>query len=102
MTAAKITPENNPARSTLASIVEAIHGLRYLESDPDPYGENPEAFEQVSRIIKQNGGDIISVGIAGAAEENKTFYFFRLKKCDIVRIADAIAEHDYEVVSVIE
>jgi len=86
----------------LAAFIEIMGVLQTSSRIDVILGENPEAFEQVSRIIKQNGGDIISVGMAGTAEENKTFYFFRLKKCDIVRIADAITEHDYEVVSVIE
>jgi acetoin utilization protein AcuB len=86
----------------LAAFIEIMGVLEASSRLDIILGENPEAFEQVSRIIKQNGGDIISVGMGSAAEKNKKFYFFRLKKCDVEKIAKSIIDHGYEVVSVIE
>jgi acetoin utilization protein AcuB len=86
----------------LAAFIE-IMGVLHASSRIDVIlGERPEAFENVSRLIKKNGGDIISVGMGDSPETDKKFYFFRLKKCNINPIAEAIAGSGFEVVSVIE
>lgn len=86
----------------LAAFIELMGVLQASSRIDVVLGEDPEAFENVSRIIKQQGGDIISVGMGDAAESNKKFYFFRLKKCDVDPIAQTIADSGFEVVSVIE
>ncbi len=86
----------------LAAFIQIMGVLQASSRIDVILGENPEAFEEVSRIIKQNGGDIISVGMGDAADRDKKFYFFRLKKCDVDQIAESIAAKGYEVVSVIE
>ncbi len=86
----------------LAAFIEIMGVLQASSRIDVVLGENPEAFEKVSGIIKQSGGDILSVGMGDAPEKNKKFYFFRLKKCDVDTIADSISDNGYEVVSVIE
>ena len=86
----------------LAAFIEIMGVLQASSRIDVILGDDPEAFEDVSRIIKKNGGDIISVGMGDAPEKDKKFYFFRLKKCDVDRIAESIADKGYEVVSIIE
>ncbi|MCP4717729.1 MAG: CBS domain-containing protein [Deltaproteobacteria bacterium] len=86
----------------MAAFIEIMGVLQASSRIDVILGDNPQAFEDVSRIIKQNGGDIISVGMGNAAEEEKKFYFFRLRKCAVEPIAESIADNGYEVVSVID
>jgi acetoin utilization protein AcuB len=62
-------------------------------------GEEPEAFESASRLIRSNGGEIISVGISGHRLKRKRIYFFRLKKGRVDHITEALREAGFEVVS---
>lgn len=85
----------------LAEFIEIMGVLQASSRIDVILGENPEAFEKVSRIIKQKGGEIISVGMGNTPDKKKKFYFFRLKKCAVDPIANALRDHGYEVVSVI-
>lgn len=85
----------------LAEFIEIMGVLQASSRIDVVLGENPEAFEKVSRIIKQKGGEIISVGMGNTPEKNRKFYFFRLKKCAVDPIAKSLADNGYEVVSVI-
>lgn len=86
----------------LAAFIEIMGVLQASSRIDVILGENPKAFEEVSRIIKQDGGDILSVGMGDAEEKDKKFYFFRLNKCNVEQIAESIADNGYEVVSFIE
>ncbi len=59
-------------------------------------GDDPRAFETVSKIVQDNGGAIFSVGITEANEAEKT-YFFRLDPCDPIPIKTALQRVGYEV-----
>jgi len=85
----------------LAEFIEIMGVLQASSRIDVILGENPEAFEKVSRIIKQKGGEIISVGMGDTPDKKKKFYFFRLKKCTVDPIAQSLAANGYEVVSVI-
>jgi len=61
-------------------------------------GEKPDGFEKVSRIIHDQGGEVISVGIA-AHRTDKKIHYFRLKECPSEPIVKALQDHGYEVVS---
>jgi acetoin utilization protein AcuB len=61
-------------------------------------GEKPDGFEKVSRIIHDQGGEVISVGIA-AHRTDKKIHYFRLKECPAEPIIKALQDHGYEVVS---
>jgi len=61
-------------------------------------GNEPKAFDKVSTIIHEQGGEIISVGIAPDTEVGKVYYF-RLKECPIEPIVQALQHRGYEVLS---
>jgi acetoin utilization protein AcuB len=88
---------------TVADLVEAfieLMGLLKSSSRIDVVlGDDPEAFERVSGLIRSNGGEVISVGISGEDFGEGRTYFFRLEKCDVEAIASALREAGFEVVS---
>jgi acetoin utilization protein AcuB len=61
-------------------------------------GEEPDGFENVSRIIHNNGGKVISVGIASHITD-KNIHYFRLKQCPAEPIIKALEDDGYEVIS---
>lgn len=61
-------------------------------------GNEPRGFEKVSRIIHDQGGEIVSVGIAPDTSESKTYYF-RLKECPVEPIVKALQNQKYDVLS---
>jgi len=61
-------------------------------------GHELEGFEKVSRIIHDQGGEIISVGIAPDTSDKK-IYYFRLKECPMEPIVKALQKKKYEVLS---
>jgi acetoin utilization protein AcuB len=62
-------------------------------------GDDPEAFERVSALIRAEGGEIISVGISGADSKTERIYFFRLEKCDVEHITRVLQDAGFVVVS---
>jgi acetoin utilization protein AcuB len=88
---------------TVADLVEAfieLMGLLKSSSRIDVVlGDDPEAFERVSGLIRSNGGEVISVGISGKDFGEKRTYFFRLEKCDVEAIARALQEAGFKVIS---
>ncbi len=60
-------------------------------------GKKPDAFQDVSRIIQNNGGQIISVGRAvHRADEN--IYYFRLGPCNMEPIANSLQKSGYKII----
>jgi acetoin utilization protein AcuB len=89
------------SKDILAAFIEIMGVLESSSRIDVVLGDKAEAFEEVSRIIKENGGNIISVGTTTHAEKTgKKVYFYRLEKCDIDPIAAAIKKRHYEIVSV--
>jgi len=86
----------------LAAFIEIMGVLQASSRIDIQLGDDPEAFESVSRIIKKKGGDIISVGMGDVQGSDKKCYFFRLNKCDVDVIADSLRKSGYEVISVIQ
>jgi len=86
----------------LAAFIEIMGVLQASSRIDIQLGEDPEAFESVSRIIKKKGGDIISVGMGDVHGSDKKCYFFRLKKCDVDGIAESLRKSGFEVMSVIQ
>lgn len=90
------------AGDILAAFIELMDVLQASSRIDIVLDEDPEAVEGVSRIIREKGGDIISVGMSDDQEAEKKCYFFRLNKCDVDPIADALLQKGYDVVSVIQ
>ncbi len=57
-------------------------------------------FHEVSRIIREHDGEIISVGIL-SEEPDQRVYSFRLEKCDVERVRRALEASGHKVVSFI-
>lgn len=83
----------------MAAFIELMGVLKSSSRIDIILGNNPEAFEEVSRIIRSKGGEIISVGMAPQSDTEKNIYFFRLKKCDIEQIDEALKHAGYEVLT---
>ena len=89
------------SKDILAAFIEIMGVLESSSRIDVVLGDKPEAFEEVSRIIKEHGGDIISVGTTTHADKSgKRVYFYRLEKCNIDPIAAAVKKKHYEIVSV--
>ncbi len=83
----------------MAAFIELMGVLQSSSRIDIVLGNNPEAFEEVSRIIGSNGGEIISVGMAPRSNADKSIYFFRLKKCDVVQIVQALEKAGYKILT---
>ena len=65
-------------------------------------GDKPQAFADVSRIFKDQGASIISVGMSNHKDRKKRVYYFRCEKCPVDGIAESLEKKGYRVVSVTE
>ncbi|MDH3896758.1 MAG: CBS domain-containing protein [Deltaproteobacteria bacterium] len=87
---------------TVVDILEAfvdIMGVLGSSSRLDVrLGDSRDAFPEVSRIIREHDGEIISVGIL-SQESPERIYSFRIEKCDTEPLRQALEEQGYEVVS---
>jgi acetoin utilization protein AcuB len=91
---------------TVADIMAAfieVMGILHESSRIDVIlAGKPHAFEQVSKIIRDHGSEIISVGMSAHQDRSKRVYYLRLTKCNIHAIAQDIEQLGYTVVSVTE
>jgi acetoin utilization protein AcuB len=61
-------------------------------------GDSRDAFQEVSRIIREYNGEIISVGIL-SQDSAKRIYSFRIEKCDTEPLRQALETQGHKVVS---
>ncbi len=61
-------------------------------------GDSRDAFQEVSRIIREHNGEIISVGIL-SQESPERIYSFRIEKCDTEPLRQALELQGHKVVS---
>jgi acetoin utilization protein AcuB len=91
---------------TVADIMAAfieVMGILHESSRIDVIlGGKAHAFENVSKMIRDHGSEIISVGMSAHQDRTKRIYFLRLTKCDVEPLAKAIEKAGYTVVSVTE
>ncbi len=85
----------------LAEFIEIMGGLQASSRIDVVLPDSHDDFDAASRIIKRHGGVILSVGMSDANGKNKKHYFFRLKKCTITPISEALEKKGYEVVGAI-
>jgi acetoin utilization protein AcuB len=81
--------------------IEIMGVIKYSSRVDVALGEDSEAFQNVSQIIRENGAEIISVGMSAHEDREKRIYYFRLDTDDVSLIARAIEGRGYEVVSVV-
>ncbi len=86
----------------MAAFIELMGVLKSSSRIDIVLGQDPEAFEEVSRIISSNGGKIISVGMLPQSDRKKNIYFFRLEKRRIGKIVDALGKAGYRVTASME
>jgi len=86
----------------MAAFIELMGVLKSSSRIDIVLGQDPEAFEEVSRIISSNGGKIISVGMLPQSNRKKNIYFFRLEKHQIDKIVDALGKAGYRVTASME
>lgn len=86
----------------MAAFIELMGVLKSSSRIDIVLGQDPEAFEEVSRIISSNGGKIISVGMLPQSDRKKNIYCFRLKKRRIGKIVDALGKAGYRVTASME
>ena len=61
-------------------------------------GDQPEAFNQVVELIRENGGEIINIGMT-ANQSTHSVYTFRLTTLKTEAIEKAIAEKGFKVLT---
>ena len=83
----------------LGVFVEIMGVIKYSSRVEVSLGEDAEAFQNVSKIIKENGAEIISVGMSPLEEQKKRVYYFRLDTDDVNSIAESLKDNGYDVVS---
>jgi len=59
--------------------------------------KNPLVLEEVARLIKEAGGEIINVAL-GPSKGGKRSYLVRLNKCDLAPIIARLKQDGYEVI----
>jgi len=83
----------------LAAFIEMM-GLLKASSRIDLELKGEEgSIEEISRIVKENDSEIISIGIVNQSPRKKLQYI-RLQKCDPEPIVKSLERHGYKVVSV--
>ncbi len=60
--------------------------------------DRPDAFEEVIRIVQENGGSIINISMTRLSDDQQV-YLFRLEKINLDPIVERLNALDYEVVS---
>jgi len=85
----------------MAAFIELMGVLKSSSRIDVVLGEDPEAFERVSGLIRSRGGEIMSVGMSGHRLRRKRVYYFRLKKCNVRLISRVLEKAGYEVVSAV-
>ena len=60
--------------------------------------DRPDAFEEVIRIVQENGGSIINISMT-RLNDSQQVYLFRLEKINLDPIVEKLNALDYEVVS---
>jgi acetoin utilization protein AcuB len=86
----------------MAAFIEVMGILQESSRIDVILGGKAHAFENVSRIIRDHGSEIISVGMSAHQDRSKRIYFFRLAKCAVDPIAKEIEQAGYKVVSFTE
>lgn len=86
----------------MAAFIELMGILKSSSRIDVVLGPDPEAFEEVSKIISSKGGKIISVGMLPQSDRKENIYFFRLEKRRIGKIVDAIGAAGYTVIGSME
>ncbi len=86
----------------MAAFIEVMGILKESSRLDVIFGGKPHAFENISKIIRDHGSEIISVGMSAHGDRAKRVYYLRLTKCDVQSISKEIEKLGYKVVSMTE
>jgi len=87
--------------SDLLSAFIDVMGLLKASARLDVLVDRKEGVEEVTRIIKEHGCEIISVATESHSSRQKVYYF-RLEKADLDPVVKALEEAGYKVLSVMD
>jgi len=87
--------------SDLLSAFIDVMGLLKSSARLDILVDRKEGVDEVTRIIKENGCEIISVATESHSSRQKVYYF-RLEKADMEPVVKALEEAGYKVLSVMD
>ena len=87
--------------SDLLSAFIEVMGLFKASTRLDVVVNKKGGLEEVTRIIKENKCEIISVAIENQAARRKVHYF-RLEKCDPQPVTEALEKAGHKVISVMD
>jgi len=62
--------------------------------------DKPEVLEKAAAVIKEAGAKIMNVAL-GPVKQGKRSFFFRLNKCDLAPVLEALKKHKFKVVDYI-
>jgi len=86
----------------MAAFIEVMGILQESSRIDVIFGGKPHAFENVSKIIRDQESEIISVGMSAQQDRTRRIYYLRLTKCDVHALAKEIEKAGYKVVSMTE
>lgn len=86
----------------LTVFIEIMGVIKYSSRVDVILGTHPDAFQDISNIIIQNGAEVISVGMSPHTEKEDRVYYFRLDTDDVRLVAKAIEDSGHKVVSVVD
>lgn len=85
---------------TLSDVLRVLVALLGLLSESSRLDvalrSGPDALEEVHAIIRDHGGEVISVALL-SSEANRRIYCFRLEKTDLTPISEALAAAGHQV-----
>ena len=87
--------------SDLLSAFIDVMGLLKASARLDVLVDRKDGVEEVTRIIKEHGCEIISVATESHSSRQKVYYF-RLEKVDLEPVVQALEEAGYKVLSVMD
>lgn len=87
--------------SDLLSAFIDVMGLLKSSARLDVLVDRKDGVEEVTRIIKEHGCEIISVATESHSSRQKVYYF-RLEKADLEPVVKALEEAGYKVLSVMD
>ncbi len=86
----------------MAAFIEVMGILQESSRIDVILGGKLHAFENVTKIIRDYGSEIISVGMSAHQDRTRRIYYLRLTKCDVHALAKEIEKAGYKVVSMTE
>ncbi len=90
---------------TISDILHAfieLFGLLQESSRIDLLLKESGSLDDIIRLIRKSGGNVISVGVETQAARKKKIYYIRLERQDLSSIIKAIEEQGHKIVSVLE